>query len=351
MIDWRRQWIVRGIQIGLGLLLFVVGEVSGLLTVLAPDGLLALPPIHLFIALLAADLLTNHIRNLIAGQALRWYQRGLRLGIDGALAEAIEAYKEQLAYLERTPWIERLRTPLLFDVYRESLAESLWLHIADFARRLDDREQMLAAYEKVLALNPSNYSALVSMNLLAARSGGEPRPFEVQPQQLALASGAIAALVQFALALLVAVWDTTSVSYPAGWAALRIIFSFYTWPLIGVVVAPGLITYGYSWAANRIIQMGYYRGYQLLRTGHPAEAARALDQDAMYWRRHRDLQQIQRWLLDATPQSYLERTLRLEATAWLKLGRLDNVIRAYRECVVLNPDSNARHYLHLLDLT
>lgn len=348
MVDWRRRWLVRAIKLTLALILFGAGEASGLFHLLIPSGIFAEPWFHFLAMYILAAILADVVTRRISQKFFRAYHLGWQLSSQGAYQEAIRSYREQITYLAQHSWIEQLRTPLLLDEYEEGFAERIWVQIADAYFWLGDATQMVSSYEKCLEINPSSFTALYGLSIIAARTGGPPRPFKIRAQPLQFSSGCAM------LALWLGAWGAATilmnVIFLAGNGDM-VVGTIWDVAFSGLLLliffnVPVIVL---GWLINQVVQAGYHSAYRKVAAGEFEAAERALEQDARYWRSNPGLDKMRRWFLDSTPPSYLERTLRLLAAVSLRLGKPEVFIMAYREILAINPESEVRYWLNLFE--
>ncbi len=94
------------------------------------------------------------------------FYRGERLYRKKRYREGIQAYETQAAFLQENPWVDKWRWLFLPKSGAYSYQEWCLLRMTDGYELLNEGDRLLPIYEQILALNPYNGVAIISINFI-----------------------------------------------------------------------------------------------------------------------------------------------------------------------------------------
>lgn len=255
----------------------------------------------------------------------------------GALAHL----ERHIALLERNPWMNRARTFLFLDVSRVGMMETA-LHQCGFCyASLGQMDKAVAYYERCLAINPANPMALSNLNTLNLFLGGPIRPqYDIllryaydhgrrgmRRQLISVFALGIGAVVVCPLTFVIVLFQSQTP------------FVFLPTMVLLLFVAAG-IRIGYQWLAPHLFLQQMLEGIARVKRGEYTGAIDAFE------RQFNELSLtpfIDSWrlvlLFETSAYSYREWMLLYQLTPWVQLGRADQVVAIYEECLRLNPEN------------
>lgn len=330
--DWRRGlWGVLLLAVP-PLLIDAIGVLAGWWNFQRALGLIVLTWLAAFFIYL---ILTTRLYLRPSMQGTRHLQAN-----DLAAAEA--AFERQIAILKRRPFVDRLRLVLFADISRYNISETMWLNLAYVYLARRDIKKGRRAYERALAINPTNGAALAGLNFIRTFSGEQPLPFghDVPVGQIADARHRqILFMVRLALVAAILIPFNTRralrIAMPSSGSDLMT--TLIQIALIALIVF--LITMLYQVAAAHLLRPGYFQALRLMRRGHFRAAMETLEGHLQALERSPRLERW-RWLaLDFYSEGYMMRTLHALAFAAVQAGDREAALAAYERLRQADPSN------------